>query len=198
MAGQLTDDHVIFSVYPARSPHFTRSPPATPSAPLAPPAQTPPLLRAICLPYTIDSQGCFIGCPHCDQKSGRRQTDLCGLGKKQTLTDPNYWSVNRDAVPFSSEDIYQHNPWRAPGSAPVQDACGLAGGSYSRSAGSEAGDYTHTKFAQHGDIGTEVLKALPNYTPPTWKLVRGGGGEGERQEQRQAESDGDGDGDGIL
>jgi hypothetical protein len=114
------------------------------------------------------------------------------------LTDPKYWSVNRDAVPFSSEDIYQHNPWRAPGSAPVQDACGLAGGSYSRSAGSEAGDYTHTKFAQHGDIGTEVLKALPNYTPPTWKLVRGGGGEGERLEQRQAESDGDGDGDGIL
>ena len=25
-------------------------------------------------------------------------------------------------------DIYKHNPWRAPGSAPVLDACGLAGG----------------------------------------------------------------------
>merc|ERR1711865_831224 len=34
------------------------------------------------------SQGCFIGCPECDNKSGRRQIDLCGLGKKQTLADP--------------------------------------------------------------------------------------------------------------
>ena len=33
--------------------------------------------------------------------------DLCGLGKKQTLTEPKYWSVNRDAEPFSEYDIYQ-------------------------------------------------------------------------------------------
>ena len=59
------------------------------------------------------SQGCFIGCPTCDDESGRRQTDLCGLGKKQTLTDPKYWSVNRDAEPFGELDIYRHNPWRA-------------------------------------------------------------------------------------
>ena len=39
-----------------------------------------------------------------------------------------YWSVNRDAAPGSVDDIYQHNPWRAPGAAPVADACGLAGG----------------------------------------------------------------------
>ena len=35
---------------------------------------------------------------------------------------------------------YQHNPWAAPGSAPVADACGLAGGSPSRQNGAEAGD----------------------------------------------------------
>eukprot|EP00912_Choanoflagellata_sp_UC4_P000732 UC4_evm1s459 len=46
------------------------------------------------------SQGCFIGCKSCDNLSGRRQTDLCGSGKKQTLIDPKYWSVNRDAIPF--------------------------------------------------------------------------------------------------
>lgn len=120
------------------------------------------------------SQGCFIGCPTCDTASGRRQTDLCGLGKKQTLVDPKYWSLNRDAVPFSDDDIYRHNPWRAPGSAPVSDACGLAGGSYSRKDGAEAGDYEQTQYAQHGDIGSVVLKALPasNYTPPVYK--RGG------------------------
>ena len=60
------------------------------------------------------------------------------------------------------------NRWRAPGSAPVQDACGLAGGSYSRSAGAEAGDYAKTMYAQHGDVGTQVLKPLPDYTPPTY------------------------------
>jgi hypothetical protein len=58
---------------------------------------------------------CFIGCPTCDTASGSRQTDLWGLGKKQTLTDPKYWSLNRDAEPFSELDIYRHNPWRAPG-----------------------------------------------------------------------------------
>ena len=58
------------------------------------------------------SQGCFIGCPECDHKSGRRQIDLCGLGKKATLNDPKYRSVNRNATAFSPQDIYQHNPWR--------------------------------------------------------------------------------------
>lgn len=61
--------------------------------------------------------------------------------------------------------------WRAPGSAPVMDACGLAGGTYLRSDGAEAGDYTKTQYAQHGDVGTQVLKPLPTdqYTPPTYK-----------------------------
>lgn len=116
------------------------------------------------------SQGCFIGCPECDNASGRRQVDLCGLGKKQTLTDPKYWSVNRDAEPGSTNDIYKHNPWRAPGAAPVMDACGLAGGTYLRTDGAEAGDYTKTPYAQHGDVGTQVLKPLPGYTPPTYKI----------------------------
>ena len=53
------------------------------------------------------SQGCYIGCPTCDNASGRRQVDLCGMGMRQTLTDPKYWSVNRDAAPFSEYDIYQ-------------------------------------------------------------------------------------------
>ena len=49
---------------------------------------------------------CFIGCPTCDNESGRRQTDLCGLGKKATL--PEYArSVNRKATRFSEYDIYQ-------------------------------------------------------------------------------------------
>ena len=36
--------------------------------------------------------------------------------------------------------------------------------------GPEAGDYEITMYAQHGDVGTQVLKPLPNYTPPTYKI----------------------------
>jgi hypothetical protein len=73
------------------------------------------------------SQGCSIGCDHCDHVSGRVQKDICGLGMKPTL--PDYArSLNLNATAGSPEDIYKHNPWRAPGAAPVADVCGLAGG----------------------------------------------------------------------
>lgn len=121
------------------------------------------------------SQGCFIGCPTCDHLSGRRQTDLCKLGFKATL--PEYArSVNRNATRFSELDIYQHNPWSAPGHAPVADACGLAGGSPWAWNTAEAGNYVNTSHARHGMKGTD----LP--TKPTgieWKI----GGEGEVQWQ---------------
>ena len=74
------------------------------------------------------SQGCFIGCPACDHRSGRAQTDLCGLGFNATLDAARLRTVNRAAAAGSAADIYRHNPWRAPGAAPVADACGLAGG----------------------------------------------------------------------
>ena len=128
----------------------------------------------------------FIGCPTCDHLSGRRQTDLCGLGKKATL--PNYArSVNRNATRFSELDIYQHNPWSAPvsahsfsalrlafprgltdplrhqGSAPVADACGLAGGSPWDWNRAEAGNYVNTSKARHGQLGT-TLPEMPTAT----------------------------------
>lgn len=118
------------------------------------------------------SQGCFIGCPECDHISGRRQIDLCGLGKKATINDPQYRTVNRNATAGSAEDIYKHNPWRAAGTAPVADACGLAGGSPWAADGAEAGVYTPTKFAHHGMNGT-LLKPLENGVQ--WKI----GGEAE-------------------
>ena len=42
------------------------------------------------------------------------------------------------------------------------------GGLHSRKDGAEAGDYVQTQFAQHGDVGTEVLKPLVDYTPPVY------------------------------
>jgi len=105
------------------------------------------------------SQGCFIGCDECDHASGRRQVDLCGGGKVGTLPE-RFRSLNRDAEFLSELDIYQHNPWRAPGNAPTADPCGLAGGSPYAAEGLEAGDYTATVYAHHGMNGT-ALNPLP-------------------------------------
>ena len=113
------------------------------------------------------SQGCFIGCPECDHISGRRQVDLCGLGKQPTINDPEHRTVNRAAPAGSELDIYRHNPWRSPGSAPVADACGLAGGTPWGKNVSEWGDYTPTVYAKHGDYGTKVLPV--QRTDAVWK-----------------------------
>lgn len=127
-------------------------------------------------------QGCFIGCPTCDSVSGRRQVDLCGLGWKATLPT-KYRTVNRDSVPGSIYDIYQHNPWRSPGSAPVIDSCGLAGGTPWSQNVSEWGDYVTTPFAKHGARGS-ALKPIGSPTiwhrggtaEVTWQSVANHGG----------------------
>ena len=117
------------------------------------------------------SQGCFIGCAECDHKSGRRQTDLCGAGKRPTQPD-HARSVNVNATRGSELDIYRHNPWSAPGNAPVADACGLAGGWPWGQNGAEAGNYVNTTHAQHGMNGTALR---PPRCAVTWQI----GGEAE-------------------
>lgn len=110
------------------------------------------------------TQGCFIGCPACDHKSGRRQTDLCRLGFNDTL--PDYArSVNRNAVRGSEFDIYRHNPWRAPGAAPVADACGLAGGWPWGGDGAEAGNYVNTTHARYAPLMVAIIPPTQTHTP---------------------------------
>ena len=120
------------------------------------------------------SQGCFIGCEECDHVSGRRQTDLCESGMKPTNNGAAR-SLNRNATPNAPNDIYRHNPWRAPGFAPVGDACGFAGGTPWGPNVPEEGVYTNTSFAHHGMRGTSLPK-LPDGVPPAkWTI----GGEAE-------------------
>eukprot|EP01043_Picozoa_sp_COSAG02_P072107 COSAG02_NODE_13451_length_1392_cov_1.413447_1_plen_297_part_10 len=128
------------------------------------------------------SQGCSIGCPECDHVSGRVQKDICGLGMKATL--PDYArSLNLGAVAGSPQDIYKHNPWRAPGAAPVADVCGLAGGTPWAPEVGNAGDYTTTKFAHHGMNGsllpkmdTGVRWELGKTAEVTWQVLNNHGG----------------------
>ena len=64
---------------------------------------------------------------------------------------------------------HQHNPWRAPGSAPVGDACGFAGGTPWGPDVGEWGQYTNTSGASHGDHGSTHLKKTSKIGTAVWK-----------------------------
>lgn len=51
----------------------------------------------------------------------------------------------------------KHNPWRAPGTAPVFDACGMAGGFTSEEPGEAK--YTSTSLAKQGMLGSQLPPA---------------------------------------
>lgn len=73
------------------------------------------------------SQGCSIGCPECTGNETDYIHNLCGSKKKPTITDPKFRTFNRYGKDPSGDWTASH-PWRAPGNAPVLDACGVAGG----------------------------------------------------------------------
>merc|ERR1712110_1289966 len=62
---------------------------------------------------------------------------------------------------MGKNDSYQYNPWRAPGSAPVIDPCGQAGGKYKQTpVGGDSVFATVSlggKTYQMGDLGSKVL-----------------------------------------
>jgi hypothetical protein len=110
-----------------------------------------------CLWFSV---GCSIGCKECDGGEGGFANpnikDRCGSGKKATVNDPLYRTINRDAEAFSEDDWTRFNPWRAPGSAPVYDPCGRASGGPHATSGH--GEFTNTKFANIGDMGSKLPK----------------------------------------
>ena len=55
---------------------------------------------------------------------------------------------------------YYFSPWRFPGSAPVFDSCGMAGGT--PKAGGYGAVYQDTVHAKQGDLGSKVLPAMPS------------------------------------
>ena len=62
----------------------------------------------LCLLITLYYEGLFGSC-----------ITLSLIPQKATINKPEQRTVNRAAEAGSQYDIYQHNPWRAPGSAPV-------------------------------------------------------------------------------
>ena len=68
---------------------------------------------------------------------------------------------------------YRFNPWRAPGSAPVIDPCGQAGGKYKQTpVGGDSVFVTVNvsgKVYSMGDLGSQVLPASDPKDVPTYK-----------------------------
>jgi len=118
-----------------------------------------------CLWFNV---GTTIGCSEPDggAKGGSNpnKVDRCGSGMMATNNDPKSRTLNREAEAGSEEDWTKYNPWRAPGHAPVYDPCGRASGSYQATTGK--GEFTDTKYAKLGDLGSH----LPKYdTGTVWQ-----------------------------
>ena len=120
-----------------------------------------------CLWFNV---GTTIGCKVPDGgdtgPSNPNKIDRCGSGMNATNNDPTHRTINRGAKAGSDADWTRWNPWRAPGHAPVYDACGRASGSYQATPGK--GEFTDTKYAKLGDLGSKVL---PKYdTGTVWRV----------------------------
>jgi hypothetical protein len=112
------------------------------------------------------SVGCSLGCAECDGgQNGHGGTnpnlkDRCNSGTKPwKVNNPLHRTFNRNCTGScigTDEDWTKFNPWRAPGSAPVYDSCGRAGGGPRPTGGK--GEYVNTSFAQFGQLGSTLPK----------------------------------------
>ena len=97
-------------------------------------------------------------------------SSLCGDERttNATVHAPALRTANTQAASGSAEDFYRFSPWRAPGSAPVVDACGSAGGRLpGQGTGPAGAQYEATVHAKEGDVGS----GLPQQpSGATWKI----------------------------
>ena len=81
-------------------------------------------------------------------------------------------AVSRSALLRGFGQLSAVNPWRAPGSAPVVDPCGQAGGKYRQTpVGGDSVFATVTvdgKSYSMGDLGTQVLPATSLHLTSNW------------------------------
>ena len=90
-----------------------------------------------------------------------------GNGQKATMCASSLRSINTQAECGSSDDIYFYSPWRHPGSAPVIDPCGSAGGRIPGQPNGAAGaQFRNTTLTKEGDLGSK-LPPMPSQA--TWK-----------------------------
>ena len=143
------------------------------------------------------SNGCAIGCESCDGStrgpipkfdcvSGGDKSNcdlvpdannphmqfgpkapICDAPFNATVCDAAQRTVNTGAACGGPDDYFYFSPWRYPGSAPVLDPCGTAGGRIpGQGDGGFGASFVNTTHAKVGDFGS----ALP-HTPSgvTWQ-----------------------------
>jgi len=96
--------------------------------------------------YTLDPSSTFGIKSMCDSPS-----------TTATICDPRLRTANTQAECGGPEDIYYYSPWRAPGSAPVIDACGVAGGRlHGQGTGCAGASFQNSSAAKMGDMGSRL------------------------------------------
>ena len=82
-----------------------------------------------------------------------------------TICDPRLRTTNTQAECGGPADIYFWSPWRAPGAAPVIDACGTAGGRHPGQGDGQAGAiFQNSSLAKQGDLGSKLPQMPPQAT----------------------------------
>lgn len=116
---------------------------------------------------TIPTQPITGNPPHTDKAGFRKSYCKQKTAKPWTLPR-KAWTMNINAVEGAEDDSYRFNPWRSPGSAPVVDPCGQAGGKYKQTPVGGDSVYTTTVQAQMGDMGSKVLKPVDEQYQANW------------------------------
>lgn len=119
-----------------------------------------PLPKFECLPGATDNGTCRVRpVPGYVPKYGPK-APICGeAALEATICDPALRTVNTGAVCGGDDDFYYYSPWRRPGSAPVIDACGSAGGRLpGQGVGEHGTNFQDTAHAKVGDAGSRLTR----------------------------------------
>ncbi len=113
------------------------------------------------------NQGCTIGCPKATGGGSvfPAKPD-CAKPAEATIgfKDHKHRTVNMGLAADALGDWTKYHPWRKPGSAPVEDSCGLAGGWYTQGQAGNGGDAP--PGVPQGAKGSDLPKLLNHKT--TW------------------------------
>lgn len=106
------------------------------------------------------NQGTTIGCP----KATGGGTVFPDVPDCKNPAQPTIQFGDKDLRTYGLNPIYRlsdytkHHPWRYPGSAPVENACGIAGGWYTTGAAGNGGDAP--PGVPQGTLATDLAKLL--------------------------------------
>lgn len=123
------------------------------------------------------NDGCMIGCSRCDGNATTQGRTGCNSSGPMEPTLPDrfrswpdesltprgrYGSCGHSA---GSIDGMKYHPWRAPGFAPVESPCGLAGGYYTPTNGFPGNGGYPPAGVQHGMDGRHVPESVRSVWP---------------------------------